>query len=56
MNAASMAKKLSVLGFSEYLCLDFPDDPQIVISTDTGEILGGICQDSGSVAVVQSRT
>jgi hypothetical protein len=45
-------KKLSVLGFSDYLYLEFPDDPQIVINTDTGKVLGGICQDSCSVAVV----
>jgi hypothetical protein len=43
---------LSELGFSDYLCLEFPDDPQVVINTDTGEIIGGICQDSCNVAVV----
>ena len=37
---------LAVLGFTDYLYLDFPDDPQIVINSDTGEVLGGICQDS----------
>ena len=45
-------RNLSALGFSDYLYLDFPDDPQAVINTDTGEILGGICQDSCAVAVV----
>ena len=45
-------RNLAALGFTDYLYLDFPDDPQIVISTDTGEVLGGICQDSCSVAVV----
>jgi hypothetical protein len=43
---------LAVLGFTDYLYLDFPDDPQIVINSDTGEVLGGICQDSCTVAVV----
>ena len=27
---------LAVLGFTDYLYLDFPDDPQIVINSDTG--------------------
>ena len=43
---------LAVLGFTDYLYLDFPDDPQIVINSDTGEVLGGFCQDSCTVAVV----
>ena len=30
---------LAVLGFTDYLYLDFPDDPQIVINSDTGEVL-----------------
>ena len=43
---------LAVLGFTDYLYLGFPDDPQIVINSDTGEVLGGFCQDSCTVAVV----
>lgn len=40
------------LGFSDYLFVEFPDDPQIVINTVTNEVLGGLCQDSGVMIVV----
>lgn len=43
---------LNKLGFSEYLFIEFPDDPQIVIDTMTNEVLGGLCQDSGVIVVV----
>ncbi len=45
-------KQLGKLGFSDYLYLEFQDDPQIVIDEITREILGGICQDSGVIVVV----
>lgn len=45
-------KRLDKIGFSDYLFIEFPDDPQVVINEKTHEILGGICQDSGVVAVV----
>lgn len=45
-------KKLGKIGFSDYLYIEFEDDPQIVINEITHEILGGICQDSGVIVVV----
>lgn len=45
-------EQLGKLGFSDYLLIDFPDDPQVVINEATQEVLGGICQDSGIIAVV----
>ena len=45
-------ENLSELGFSDYLCIEFPDDPQVIMNTDSQKILGGICQDSGVLAVV----
>ena len=45
-------QRLDKLGFTDHMVIDFPDDPQIVIHTETKEILGGICQDSGVIAVV----
>ena len=45
-------EQLSNLGFSEYLFIEFPDDPQIVINDKTNDIIGGICQDSGVIVVV----
>lgn len=43
---------LSKLGFTDYLCFEFPDDPQIVIEQNSKKIIGGICQDSCLMSVV----
>lgn len=43
---------LSKLGFTDYLCFEFPDDPQIVVDQSSKKIIGGICQDSCLMAVV----
>jgi len=48
-------KCLSKLGFSDYMLIDFPDDPQVVVSNETNQIIGGICQDSGFVVVVYKK-
>ena len=48
-------KRLDELGFSDYLFIEFPDDPQIVINEKTREILGGICQDSGIISIVYKK-
>ena len=40
------------LGFTDYMFIEFPDDPPKVRIKKTGEICGGICQDSGVVVVV----
>ena len=45
-------KKLDALGFSDYLFIEFPDDPQVVVNEKTREILGGICQDSGIITII----
>ena len=45
-------QSLSKLGFTNYMVIDFPDDPQIVINDKTNAIIGGICQDSGIIVVV----
>lgn len=45
-------ENLSELDFTDYLCIDFPDDPQVVMDTDSGEMIGGICQDSAKMTVV----
>ena len=43
---------LSKLGFTGYMIMDFPVDPQIAVNDKTKAIIGGICQDSGIIAVV----
>ena len=43
---------LSKLGFTGYMVMDFPVDPQIAVNKKTKDIIGGICQDSGIIAVV----
>ncbi|MBQ4488123.1 MAG: hypothetical protein II944_02305 [Ruminobacter sp.] len=45
-------KELSALGFTDFLLIEFPDDPQVVIDTDTQKVLGGICQDSCELVIV----
>lgn len=45
-------QRLDHLGFTDYMIIDFPDDPQIVIDDKTKATIGGICQDSGVIAVV----
>lgn len=45
-------KQLEKIGFSDYLYIEFQDDPQIIINEITHKILGGICQDSGVIVVV----
>lgn len=40
------------LGFTDFMFIEFPDDPPKVRNKKTGEIYGGICQDSGVVVVV----
>ena len=44
--------RLSKLGFTGYMVMDFPLDPQIAVNDTTKDIIGGICQDSGIIAVV----
>ena len=43
---------LSILGFTAYMVMDFPVDPQIAVNDKTKDIIGGICQDSGIIVVV----
>ena len=43
---------LSKLGFTAYMVMDFPVDPQIAVNDETKDIIGGIRQDSGIIAVV----
>ena len=43
---------LSKLGFTAYMVIDFPVDPQIAVNEKNKDIIGGICQDSGIIAVV----
>ncbi len=40
------------IGFSDYMTIRFPDDPQVVIDKKDGNIIGGIAQDSGYIVVV----
>ena len=44
--------RMDKIGFSDYMIIRFPDDPQVVIDEKNGNILGGICQDSGYIVVV----
>lgn len=50
--ASEYGHNLSNIGFSYYFIIEFPDDSQIVINEDTKDTLGGICQDSGTIAVI----
>ena len=43
---------LSKLGFTGYMVMYFQIDPQIAVNDNTKDIIGGICQDSGIIAVV----
>ena len=45
-------EKLEQLGFSDFLLIDFPDDPQIVVNEENENVIGGICQDCGRIVVV----
>lgn len=47
--------ELTVLGFTDYLFLEFPDDPQVVKNMSTNEKIGGLCQDSGCLVVVYKQ-
>lgn len=49
---SQFGENFSVLGFTDYICIEFPDDPQVIMDTDSGKIIGGICQDSCMMAVV----
>ena len=44
--------RMDKIGFSDYMTIRFPDDPQVVIDEKTGDLFGGICQDSGYIVVV----
>lgn len=48
-------KQMDKLGFSDYLFILFPDDPQVIINETTHKLLGGICQDSGVIVVVYKK-
>ena len=43
---------LSKLGFTAYMIMDFPVDPQIAVNDKTNDVIGGISQISGIIAVV----
>lgn len=45
-------KRMDLLGFTDFLLIEFPDDNQLVIDSDTNEVLGWICQDSCQLVVV----
>ncbi|MCR5127891.1 MAG: hypothetical protein K6B69_07290 [Lachnospiraceae bacterium] len=45
-------KRMDLLGFSDFLLIEFPDDIQVVIDSDTKEVLGGLCQDSCQLVVI----
>lgn len=45
-------KRMDLLGFSDFLLIEFSDDIQLVIDSDTKEVLGGLCQDSGQLVVI----
>lgn len=44
--------RMDKIGFSNYMTIRFPDDPQVVIDEKNGNLFGGICQDSGYIVVV----
>ena len=44
--------RMDKIGFSDYMTIRFPDDPQVVIDEKNRNIIGGICQDSGYIVVV----
>ena len=44
--------RMDKIGFSDFMIIRFPDDPQIVKEEGTGRLFGGICQDSGYIVVV----
>ena len=44
--------RMDNIGFSDYMTIRFPDDPQVVIDEKNHNIIGGICQDSGYIVVV----
>ena len=45
-------RNLSKLGVTGYMVMDFPVDPQIAVNEKTKDIIGGICQESGIIAVI----
>ncbi len=45
-------KRMDVLGFSDFLLIEFPEDCQLVFDCDTKELLGGVCSDSCQLVVV----
>lgn len=44
-------KNMDRLGFTDFLFVEFPDDPQVVVD-NSNKIIGGICQDSGVIVIV----
>lgn len=46
-----LGKQMDRLGFTDFLYVEYPDDPQIVVDNDN-KIIGGICQDSCAIVVV----
>ena len=50
--ACKYGECMNNIGFSDFMTIRFPDDPQVVIDKKDGSIIGGICQDSGYIVVV----
>ncbi|WP_026508510.1 hypothetical protein [Butyrivibrio sp. MC2013] len=43
---------MNELGFTDFMRIDFPDDPKRVINKATGKLIGEFCQDSGVIVIV----
>lgn len=48
-------KRMDLIGFSDFLLIECPDDNKLVIDCDTNEVLGGLCQDSCQLVVVYKK-
>ena len=44
--------RMDQIGFTDFMCIRFPEDLQAVKEENSGQLFGGICQDSGFVVVV----
>ncbi len=45
-------ERMDLLGFTDFMCIDFEEDAQGVKEEGSGQLLGGISVDSGRVVVV----
>ncbi len=49
---SQFGEDISSLGFTNYLKVEYPYNPQVVKNESNGEIIGGICQDSCVLVVI----